>query len=104
MSEATDQNNLLISFGAVCILAASLIVILPLLLYTWLWVSALGIDHRLNPALDRYGATWGLVALGCAAYNSWHSWRLIKNPSAQQLAIMLVISAALIVGCPEFYY
>lgn len=104
MSDAGTRPDTFVTRCAECLLFLTCVVVLPLLLYAWLWITSLGIEHRLNPTLDIYASAWSVCALVVAAFNARQAWMLMHNPRWQKFVLLLVISVAIFFTCPEFYY
>ena len=103
MSEKTTRPSFLFDLANYSVLMASLLVVLPLILYGFLWFAALGVPNRLDPAGDRYAAAWCATAVFVAFLNSWLAYRNSKTAEPYRLLVMLLASALIAASCPTFW-
>jgi hypothetical protein len=85
-------------------LLTSIAVILPPLLYGWLWWTSLDIPQRLDPTGDRIWAAWSAIALTVAIFHVWLCRRrIIRLKSLRAALIFLALSILVVASYPAFW-
>jgi uncharacterized membrane protein len=99
-----ERGKVVVQLARLLFVTASFIVLLPLALYFFLWVGAIGIPHRLNPALDIYASIWSLAAIAAAVFNIRVVSAVDKGRDPEALWLVCAISVLSVVSCPEWFY
>ena len=101
--EVKSQYEDLIQAVSWAVLLASILVVLPLLLYGFLWLLALKTVYRSNLSMDLYAALWSCIAVFIALYHCRVAFKLLGQPESKRLIYMLATSALIGVSCPAWY-
>lgn len=99
-----ERGKVLVQLTRLVFVTASYFVLLPLVLYFFLWFGAIGIPNRLNPALDIYASIWSVAAFAASVFNIKVVSAIEKGRDSQSLWLVAAISVLSVVSCPEWFY
>jgi Na+-driven multidrug efflux pump len=98
-----DLGNDVIRMISALIFGCSILIVAPLFLYGLLWISSLGVPHRINPVGDLYASAWSGAAFGLALFHCRQSYLIMNRPDLRATIIMLITSGIVTVTCPAFW-